>query len=194
MATMTNCTFSGNSAGGSPNTIYDGTGGAIWNTQTLTMTNCTLSGNSATIHGGGIYNSGVNSPEATLLKIGATIFNAGPSGENIYNDNIFYPATVTSLGYNLSSDNGGGDLTATGDRINTNPRLGPLQNNGGPTFTHLPAANSPAIDAGDPTLWTDQRGPGFVRIVNDRPDIGALEVQPTPTPTPTPTPRPHGHR
>lgn len=195
MATMTNCTFSGNSAGGSPNFIHDGTGGAIWNAQTFTMTNCTLSGNSATIHGGGIYNGADNS-QGTLLKIGATILNAGPLGENIYNDNIFYPVMVTSLGYNLSSDNGGGYLTATGDRINTDPRLGPLQNNGGPTFTHLPAANSPAIDAGDPTLWTDQRGPGFLRIVNARPDVGALEVQPIPTPTPstTPTPTPHGHK
>src|SRR5262245_4368575 len=190
-ATMTNCTLSGNTAGGSPNVIYDGTGGGIWNAQTLTMTNCTLSGNSATTHGGGVYN-GINGSAATILKIGSTILNAGPSGENIYNDNAFYPATVVSLGYNLSSDNGGGYLTATGDRSNTDPRLGPLQNNGGPTFTHLPAANSPAIDAGDPALWTDQRGPGFVRIFNDRPDIGALEVQPTPTPTPTPTP--HGHK
>ena len=58
--------------------------------------------------------------------------------------------TVTSLGYNLSSDDGGGFLTATGDRINTDPKLGPLQDNGGPTFIHLPAADSPAIDAGDP--------------------------------------------
>ncbi len=147
MATMTNCTFSGNSAGGSPNVIYDGTGGGIWNAQTLTMTNCTLSGNSATTHGGGIYN-GINGSAATLLKIGGTILNAGPSGENIYNDDTFYPATVTSLGYNLSSDNGGGYLTAAGDRINTDPRLGPLQDNGGPTFTHLPAANSPATRRG----------------------------------------------
>ena len=192
-ATMSNCTFSGNSAGGPDNVIYNGTGGAIFNAQALTMINCTVSGNSATIHGGGVYN-GINGSAVGLLKIGGTILNAGPSGENIYNDTSFYNATVTSLGYNLSSDDGGGYLTATGDRSNTNPRLGPLQDNGGPTFTHLPAANSPAIDAGGPTLWTDQRGPGFVRIFNDRPDIGALEVQPapSPSPTPTPTPRPHG--
>lgn len=44
----------------------------------------------------------------------------------------------SSHGYNLSSDNGGGYLTATGDQINTDPKLGPLQNNGGLTFTHLP--------------------------------------------------------
>jgi hypothetical protein len=184
-ATMTNCTFSGNSAGTSYNVIYNGTGGGIWNGQTVTMTNCTLSGNSATDHGGGIYNAGIGSGATTTLKIGGTILNAGPSGENIYNDNIYYPATVSSLGYNVSSDNGGGLLTATGDQINIDPKLGPLQDNGGPTFTHLPALNSPAIDAGDPTLGMDQRGPDFQRVANRRIDIGAVEVQPTPTPPPT---------
>ena len=59
------------------------------------------------------------------------------------------------------------------------PRLGPLQNNSGPTFTHLPVSNSPAVDAGDPTLGMDQRGVGFARIVNGRFDTGAVEVQPT---------------
>src|SRR5262249_4450442 len=160
-ATMTNCTLSGNTAGGSPNVIYDGTGGGIWNGQTLTMTNCTLSGNSATTHGGGIYN-GLNGSEDPILKIGSTILNSGPSGENIYNDISFYHATVVSLGYNLSSDNGGGYLTATGDRTNTNPRLGPLQNNGGPTSTHLPAAKKPPNHAGDPPLLAGHAGPRFL--------------------------------
>jgi len=186
--TITNSTFSGNSAGGYFN-IYDGRGGAIWNRWTLTVTNSTLSGNAALNNGGGIYNN--DFVGNAILKIGDTILNAGSSGGNIYNE---AEGTVISLGYNLSSDNGGGYLTATGDRINTNPRLGPLQNNGGPTFTHLPASNSPAIDAGDPTLGGDQRGSGFVRVNNCRIDIGAVEVQATPTPAPTPTatPRPHG--
>jgi hypothetical protein len=72
------------------------------------------------------------------VKIGNTNFKAGPVGENIYNLQQLGP--VTLLGYNLSSDNGGDCLTATGDRINTDPKLGPLQNNGGSTFTHLPAS------------------------------------------------------
>jgi hypothetical protein len=169
--TITNSTVSGNSAGGFSN-IYDGRGGGIWNRWTLTLTNSTLSGNSAVNHGGGIYNNDVVGN--AILKIGDTILNAGPSGENIYNE---AEGTVTSLGYNLSSDNGGGYLTGTGDRINTDPRLGPLQNNGGPTFTHLPASNSPAIDRGDPTLGMDQRGSGFQRVVNGRVDIGAVEMQ-----------------
>jgi hypothetical protein len=181
-ATMTNCTFSGNSAGSSYNVIYNGTGGGIWNAQILTMTNCTLSGNSATNHGGGIYNAGVGGGATTILKIGHTILNAGTSDENIYNDNIYYAATVTSLGYNVSSDNGGGLLTATGDQVNIDPKLGPLQDNGGPAFTHLPASDSPAIDAGDPTLGMDQRGPGFQRVANGRIDVGAVEAQTTAKP------------
>jgi hypothetical protein len=206
--TVSNCTISGNSA-------VPGTGGGITNYGygTMTIANSTLSGNTAQ-DGAGIYNYSGELTNATVisstlsgnpaapgyggsisnngtLKIGDTILNAAPSCVNIYN--LAY-ATVTSLGYNLSSDNGGGYLTATGDRINTDPRLGPLQNNGGPTFTHLPASNSPAIDAGDPTLGMDQRGLSFQRLMNGRIDIGAVEAQATPTPTPTPTatPRPHG--
>ena len=60
--------------------------------------------------------------------------------------------TVTSLGYNLSSDDGGGYLTGPGDQINTDPLIGPLQDNGGPTFTHALLPGSPAIDAGDPNF------------------------------------------
>jgi len=60
--------------------------------------------------------------------------------------------------------------------------LGPLQDNGGPTFTHALLTGSPAIDAGDPNFtpppYYDQRGPGFARVVNGRIDIGAFEVQP----------------
>jgi len=84
----------------------------------------------------------------------------------IYNSS----ATVSSLGYNLSNDNGGGFLTANGDQINTDPMLGPLQDNGGPTFTHELLAGSPDIDAGDPSFTPppdyDQRGPGYNRIAN----------------------------
>src|SRR5204863_1369710 len=106
---------------------------------------------------------------------------------------------IDSFGYNLSSDDGSGFLTAIGDQINTDPMLGSLQDNGGPAFTHTLLSGSPAIDAGDPSfdpysfsppLLEDQRGAGFPRVVNDRIDIGAFEVQPAPTPTPTPTSTP----
>jgi hypothetical protein len=124
----------------------------------------------------------VHSARIRVVSLANTILNAGKSGPNIDNDE----GTVTSLGYNLSSDEGGGVLTEPGDQVNTDPLLGPLQNNGGPTLTHALLAGSPAIDAGDPSFtpppFYDQRGPGFQRVVNGRIDIGSFEVQ-TPTGT-----------
>jgi hypothetical protein len=168
--TVTNSTFSGNSGGG-PNSR----GGGIANegafgSATVTLNNSTFNGNSAS-SGGGIFN------DSATVTVRGTILNAGASGENLYSAS----GSVSSLGYNLSSDNGGAFLTATGDQINTNPLLGPLQDNGGPTFTHAPLQGSLAIDAGDPNFTPppdyDQRGPGYVRVAHGRIDIGAFEVQ-----------------
>jgi hypothetical protein len=219
-AIITSSTISGNSSGGGypgPQT-GPGFGGGIFNGGTLTISNSTVSANSAlTINqepgcGGGIGNNGslqianstisANSAtnggaicnDAAPLEIANSILNAGDVGENIFNDG----GTITSLGYNLSSDNGGGYLSGPGDQINTDPILGPLQDNGGPTQTHRPYPQSPAIDAGDPSFtpppFYDQRGTGFDRVVNGRIDIGSFEVQegkpPPPSPTPTPTPSP----
>jgi hypothetical protein len=198
--TITNSTISGNFAyedgGGIGNggllTITDSTvsgntanqnGGGIANSGTVEVAHSTLSENSAGGTGGGIY-SGYNSNAA--LEIGNTILKAGALGANIFNNG----GAVTSDGYNLSSDDGGGFLNSSGDQINTDPMLGPLQNNGGPTLTHELLTGSPAIDAGDPNFTPpplyDQRGPGWDRVFNGRIDIGSLEVQPAP-PTPTPT-------
>jgi hypothetical protein len=168
--TVSNSTLSGNSGTGD-------TGGGILNngdsngTAPLTVSNSTLSGNSASSGGGGIFNN-----HATL-DITNTILNAGAQGGNISNNS----GTVTSHGYNLSSDSGGGLLTATGDQINTDPKLGPLQDNGGPTYTHALLSCSPAIDGGDPSFTPppnyDQRGAGYPRVMNGRLDIGSFEVQ-----------------
>ena len=162
-------------------------GGGIYNRTIGTsiayviVTTSTLSGNSTGTgdgHGGGIYNDGsfVTSGQA-VLEIGNTILNNGTYGENIYSFGSV--AFVISRGYNLSSDAAGGDgatgpgglLNATGDIRNTNPMLGPLQNNGGPTFTHALQPSTPAINMGDPNFTPppdyDQRGPGYNRVSNE---------------------------
>jgi hypothetical protein len=167
--TINNSTLSSNSFAG---IFSDGTA-------TITITNSTLSDNAvATI-----------SILAGTLSIGNTILKAAASGINL---NIGKPATVTSLGYNVSSDDAGGFLAGPGDQINTEPMLGPLQNNGGPTFTHALLPGSPAIDAADPNFTPpplyDQRGPDFWRVRNGRIDVGAFEVQAGATPTPTASP------
>jgi hypothetical protein len=142
------------------------------------------------------YGNGAGICNQATLEIGNTILNRTGFGENIFNNG----GTITSAGYNLSNDDGGGYLNGPGDLINTDPLLGPLQDNGGPTQTHALLPSSPAVDAGDPSFapppWYDQRGPNFYRLRNDRIDIGSFEVQegpavtPTPTPTATPTPTP----
>ena len=120
-----------------------------------------------------------------------TVLKAPQFDQTIFSDS----GIVISLGYNLASDNGGGFLTGLGDQINTDPLLGPLQNNGGPTFTHALSLGSLAINAGDPNFTPppsfDQRATGFDRVAHGRIDIGSFEVQgPTPTPTCSPAPTP----
>ena len=166
---INNSTLSGNSSS------FAGGGGILNDHATLKLSNSTLSGNS-----GGQRNGNVILNKQGTLEIGDTILNAETSNMNIVNDR----GRITSFGYNLSSDNGGGVLTGPGDQINTNPILGPLQNNGGPTLTHALLTGSPAVNAGDPGFTPppdyDQRGPGFDRVVNGRIDIGAFEAQTTP--------------
>jgi hypothetical protein len=97
---------------------------------------------------------------------------------------------VTSLGYNLSTDDGAGLLIETGDQITTDPMIDPvgLRNNGGPTDTVAIPAGSPAIDKGKDFTGTglDQRGLSrpfdFATAPatgGDNSDIGAFELQDT---------------
>jgi hypothetical protein len=187
--TITNSTLSGNSASDAGGGIFNSVSHSNATNVSATITNSTLSGNSAGI-AGGILNSQVGSTCCATVTIGDTVLNAG-AGANIGN---LFSGTITSLGYNLSSDDGGGFLTGPGDQINTAPMLGPLQDNGGLTFTHALLTGSPAIDKGKnfSAATTDQRGPGFARTVDlglprptggDGTDIGAFEVQ-TPPPCP----------
>jgi CSLREA domain-containing protein len=67
--------------------------------------------------------------------------------------------TVHSSGGNIADDSSC-HFSANADKNNTNPKLGPLQNNGGPTHTELPKAGSAAIDHGLNSACpkVDQRG------------------------------------
>lgn len=65
----------------------------------------------------------------------------------------------------------------TGDKLNVNPLITPLIDQGGVLRYHDLQANSPALEAADPTAGacppTDQRGvarPAFLRC-----DVGAIE-------------------
>ena len=95
-------------------------------------------------------------------------------------------SSVVSLGYNvIRSDAFCGATQTVGDQWGTpgaliDPLLGPLQDNGGPTFTRAIDPSSPAVDSGlnDPTCGgtgttTDQRGVG--RPKGAACDAGAFE-------------------
>ncbi|MEX1245345.1 MAG: choice-of-anchor Q domain-containing protein [Thermoanaerobaculia bacterium] len=172
--TITNSTFSGNSAG-------DQGGAFSFEGGTWTVTNVTLSGNSASEGGGLFLGSGTVTLRNTILA-------------NAPSENCFQSfGTLSSSGNNLSNDTTCAfALTASGDLNNTDPMLGPLASNGGPTQTHALLGGSPAIDAagGCPPPATDQRG--VVRPQGPACDIGSFELQggvetPTLTPTVTPT-------
>src|SRR5262249_51643875 len=88
------------------------------------------------------------------------------------------------MGHNLIGNGSRGSGYAATDLVGTaaspiEPKLGPLQDNGGPTWTMALLPGSPAIDAGDNSDAPDydQRSPGFFRIVGGTIDIGAFEVQ-----------------
>lgn len=153
-------------------------GGSINNNGgTITVDNSTFSGNGA-VFGGGINNNG----GTTTLK--NTIVANSTAGGNC-------SGTITDGGYNLSSDNT--CVSATTSLANTNPQLGSLVDNGGPTKTHALLEGSPAIDQGNSFgATTDQRGlprpSNFFDIPNatggDGSDIGAFELQAPPDTTP----------
>jgi predicted outer membrane repeat protein len=143
----------------------------------LVIQNCTIVSNTANstqagFGGGGVARIGT----AGTLLIESTII---ANNTNSIAPDLLGTATVNfSLVRNLTGATitGGNNLPA-----GTDPLLGPLANNGGPTPTMAPLNSSPVIDRGsNPAgLTTDQRGPGFARVGGGAADIGAYEIQPT---------------
>jgi CSLREA domain-containing protein len=165
------------------------TGGGILNSGTLTLTNDTITNNTAqgfeyngvSGNGGGVVSNGGN------VIVGDTII-AG-NFYTAYSDDSGNSRDVsgnfTDTGNNLIGDRTGSTGFTTSTLVGTSanpidPKLSPLQNNGGTTFTNALLEDSPAINAGNNALipagiTTDQRGAGFDRISKGKVDIGALE-------------------
>jgi hypothetical protein len=185
--TLNNCTFASNTVSGS-----SATGSQIRNARqaanaSATISNSTfLSDNVAPAYiGGAVYND-----NGASTTIGNTIIQASIQEHTIINAGA---GAITSSGYNLAFDNGGGFLTAVTDRINTDPLLDTANgpgDNGGTTFTIALLANSPAIDRGKRNAVSalaapnDQRGeprpfddPAITNATGgDGSDIGAYEA------------------
>jgi hypothetical protein len=211
--TVSGCTFTGNSAG---TTAIPGGGGGIYNQDSnLTLSDSTLYGNSAN-RGGGIDNHLSVSSTALTVSNSTLYGNSAAVGGGICNDagtlqaldtivagdtasstGPDFNGSLTSQGHNLIGVGSGGSGYAASDLVGSSatpmdPKLGPLQNNGGPTQTLALLVGSPAIKAGDITgaPHYDQRGPGYPRTVNGTIDIGAFEVQNATTITPSVTVNP----
>ncbi|MCA9927092.1 MAG: DUF11 domain-containing protein [Anaerolineales bacterium] len=206
IATITNSRISGNQAnavgGGAGGGVFNNgimtlnesaidnnearTGGGIEHSgANLYLTNDTISNNQAADDGGGLYNRG----SAILTNVTMNA-NSASTGSNIFNDetsmaignSIVANGTcfnsngfLNSQGHNVDSGNSCG-FNNSGDITNTNPQLGLLQDNGGPTVTHALNPGSPAIDQGDNGMCpaTDQRG--VSRPQGSQCDIGAYEA------------------
>jgi hypothetical protein len=149
--TLNNSTVSGNwaeSGGG----IYTELGGG-----TLNVTNSTIASNVARSDGGGIYKSNgtFTISNSTIAENRAGSSFGGIRGIPTLRNSIVagntadrypdLPGTTTSSAFNL---------------IGSNPLLGPLQDNGGPTQTLALLAGSPALNTGDSAQLgvPDQRG------------------------------------
>jgi CSLREA domain-containing protein len=161
--TVTNSTFSGNSAG----VDYGGMGGGIVSHGTLTITNSTFSGNSAGAGGGIKYLGGT-----ALLR--NTIVANSASGGNC-------DGAITNGGNNIDDGTTCGWSADSGSMSSTNPLLGALANNGGPTQnfslrTGSPAINGVTFNAPNSAPSSDQRG--VARPQGTHYDIGSYEFTP----------------
>jgi hypothetical protein len=165
-ATLIDSTISGNSAW---------SGGGVLNGQNarLKLVSCTVTSNSTS----GVENA---SGFVYAVEIGNTIVagNISAAGQPDVSGYPFRSHGFNLIGVASASATGFG---ATGDQSGTavsplDPKLGQLQDNGGPTFTHALLPGSPALDRGDPALagTADQRG--VPRPQGPGVDIGAFEL------------------
>ena len=89
-------------------------------------------------------------------------------------------AHCLSEGFNLIGNNSDATITPAqfSDQIGMagspiDPLLGPLQNNGGPTFTQTLLVSSRAINKANAAIAPERDQRGYVR--SDTPDVGAFE-------------------
>jgi parallel beta-helix repeat protein len=162
-----NSTISGNQA-----TAGDGGGAFFYNLYAgLTLRHVTVAGNSASGTGGGLFSAN------SSVTVGNSIVgdNTAASNPDLGNG----AESGFDLSFTLVESPGTANINDNGGNIfNQDPQLGPLQGNGGPTQTHMPAGASPAVDAGNnaDSLPADQRG--VARPVGATVDMGAVEVSP----------------
>jgi parallel beta-helix repeat protein len=173
-AVIRNCTISGNTAANAAGGIGLGINQNSQFNGSFTLQNCTVTNNKVTSGAGGgiarVFGTGSISVESSIIS-----GNSATSAPDISTSGAVaakYSAIGSTIGI-TTFFNSGGNLP-----FGSNLKLGPLSDNGGPTLTHLPAIDSPLLNAGSNPFpeVNDQRGIGFARDVNGGVDIGAIEA------------------
>jgi CSLREA domain-containing protein len=185
-------TISGNAAGSGGGIAF---GGAVPVTtrpeSVLGLDNSTIVSNRATDQGGGLFlNPDESDGSAPTILVTSTIVaqnTAAGAAQDLFRTPADGPGGF-DLSFSLVQTPAGAPVTQTpagSNILGSDPQLGALADNGGPTRTHLPATGSPAIDKGDAPsrLLTDQRNQprtadrGIRRFPGgDGTDIGAVEL------------------
>jgi hypothetical protein len=172
--TITNSTLFGNSASDGGGAIYQAASGSV------VVNNSTVAGNQvgSAGHGGGLDLASV---------VAAILYDTIVAGNlrGTANDDVYGVLDAVNSLSNLIGDGTGSNLIngSNGNLVGTHdapidPLLGPLQDNGGPTWTMALLDGSPALGAGDSDGVSDTDQRSLPRVVNGRIDIGAFEVQP----------------
>jgi hypothetical protein len=120
-----------------------------------------------------------SSPQPTITVKNSIL--ASPA-QGVGQDCSAPPGVIVSEGGNIAADDSCG-LAGSLDQNSTDPMLGPLADNGGPTLTHSPLPGSPAVDAVPVAACTDSLGNllaidqrGVSRPQRAACDVGAVEV------------------
>ncbi len=189
--TVINSTISGNAA-------MAGGGGIGIDGGAANVLHSTVFGNVADSNGNGVGNGGGILVASGDLALHHTIVAGNTRGDAAPQDDDIAGAVDAASAYNLIGDGesagglsdaiDGNIVGVDGQGVRPSAEILELElgDHGGPTLTHALAVSSAAIDAGDPDfdpelfdppLVYDQRGEGFERVMGDRIDIGAFEIQ-----------------
>lgn len=192
--TVVDSTFVGNRGSGGAGAIDTG---LMLATHGIRVTNCTFYGNSGGT-GAVLVREPIAQPSFMVNCTAAWNTNLNPAGVTICEGYMLIPTierlrvinTITAYnvggpagigfidgGHNMTADNSAVFTNATSYK-NTDPLLGSLADNGGPTWTMALGSSSPAIGTADTAAGpaADQRG--LLRPYGANSDIGAYEWAP----------------
>ncbi len=181
---IVNSTISGNVAA-TPVTAAGAIG--TYGNVAIELDNSTLSSNVAPVGNtvGILFDSGPTNPVSgsdtligTLTLVSSIVANNQAGSPDIGMNEVTIPAFSVNASQSLiGSLEANVTVTGSGNLLGSNPMLGPLMFNGGPSRTQSLLPGSPSINTGSNPLGltTDQRGAGYARVFGGVADMGAFE-------------------